>query len=150
MKTQISNLINGQKNVRREENNEKYLIAKQATSHRGFAGTNNKKRMTIAEQVIAENPDKLNVEILGKQFTLNVEKSVSGKTTTFITEISLDDFMLISDFVKKPFDKFEAKYHLTINNDMTIRVDASSRKTAGSMWITKHSLHIGEEFITIL
>lgn len=42
MKTQIKNLINGCKDVCRMLEHPKYATAKQATSHIGYAGTNDK------------------------------------------------------------------------------------------------------------
>ena len=80
MKTQITSLIDGRKDVRIDPTNEKYINAPKASSHTGFGGTNSKIRQEIGERVIAENPDGLHILAFGKEFFLRKETSLSGKT----------------------------------------------------------------------
>lgn len=89
MKTQITDLINGTRDIRRDLSNPKYIDCPKATSHIGYVGTNFKLRAEIAEKVIAENPDGMDVEMFGKKFHLSRSSSLSGKTVWFSTEITL-------------------------------------------------------------
>lgn len=149
MKTQISNLINGAKSVRRDENHEKYINAAQATSHVGYAGSNSLIRREIAEKVISENPDGMRVQILGNVYYLERKTSVSGKSVWFSCPLQLNDFLLISGYQVCPY-KNETSFLLNVNEDMTVCIHMQTRRNEKSQWRYRGSLWIGEEFITIL
>ena len=149
MKTQISNLINGAKQIHRDLSHSKYINATAATSHIGYAGTNRSLRQEIADKVIAENPDGMDIEISGRKFHLNRFSSLSGKTIWFSTEISLEDFMLLSGYAETPF-KNEDSFILTFNNDMTVDIQMFSRRNSLSQWKHRGNVGVGEEFVTIL
>lgn len=149
MKTQIENLINGSKQVRRDLSNSKYINCARATSHIGYAGTNRKDRKEIADKVIFENPNGLEIEMFGKVFHLEPETSLSGKTIWFSTSINFEDFMLLSGYNEKPF-KNEASFTLSFNQDMTVCIHMFSRKNERGQWRYRSSFNIGEEFVTIL
>lgn len=121
-----------------------------STSHIGFAGTNYDERMEVAEKVISENPDSMVVSILGKTFELEKEQSLSGKTVWYRSEISLDDFMLISGYALPPFGKNEGKFYLQINGDMRVELQKFSRRNENSQWKFRGSKYVGEEFVTIM
>lgn len=149
MKTQINNLINGVKQVRRDLSHPKYVSAKMATSPSRYAGTNHRIRQEIADRVIDENPTGLDIEMFGKKFHLDRFSSLSGKTIWFSAEISCEDFMLLSGYIINPF-KNESSCTLKINNDMTVELYRFSRRDERCSWRCKDSLSIGEEFVTIL
>lgn len=149
MKTQISNLINGTKLIRRDLSHSKYANAGAATSHIGYAGTNNTLRQEIANKVIAENPNGMDIEMFGKKFHLDRSSSLSGKTVWFSTEINLEDFMLLSGYSENPF-KYEVSFTLTLNNNMTVDIQMFSRRNNISQWKHRGNVIIGEEFVTIL
>lgn len=150
MKTQITNLINGSKSVRIDENHAKYVNANRSTSHVGYAGTNFDERQEIAQKVIAENGDTLLISLFGKTFQLNKHSSLSGKTIYFSCNISLEDFMLISGYALQPFNKGEGEYTLMIEQDMKVQVSKSYRRNENAAWKYRGYNYIGEEFVTIL
>lgn len=149
MKTQISNLINGARQIRRDLSHSKYINAAKATSHIGYAGTNRKIRQEIADRVIAENPDGMDIEMFGTQFHLDRSSSLSGKTISYSTEISIEDFMLLSGYVEKPF-KNEGSFFLTFNNDMTVEIQKLSRYGVNAQWKYRGHVNIDEAFVKIL
>lgn len=151
MKTQITSLINGAKDIRRDLSNPKYIDCPKATSHIGYAGTNLKLRAEIAEKVISENINGLNVEILGKRFCLSRYSSLSGKTVWFSTEISLDDFMLLSGYVEAPFKQSkECKFELEINNYMNVLLHKWCRANEKAKMKHRGYGYIDEAFVTII
>ena len=151
MKTQITSLINGAKHIRRDLSNPKYTDCPKATSHIGYAGTNLKLRAEIAEKVIAENPDVMDVEIFGKKFRLFRSSSLSGKTIWFSTEITLDDFMLLSGYTENPFTQSkESKFELEINNDMNVLLHKWCRANDKAQMKYRGYDYIDESFVTII
>lgn len=149
MKTQISNLINGAKSVRRDENHSKYINAFPATSHVGYAGSNVQLRREVSGKVLAENVDGMCVQMFGKVYNLDRKTSVSGKSVWFSCPLQMDDFLLISGYQSCPY-KNECSFLLTINEDMTVCIHMQTRRNEKSQWRYRGSLWIGEEFITIL
>lgn len=145
MKTQINNLINGEKRTIRNLNDEKYIAAKQATSHNGFAGTNREERAAVAAKVAEENNEKMMVSILNQTLTLTRHFSTSGKTWWWSAEINED---LAANFVNT--DGNIKSYTLTVNSDCTVDISKSVKRTESSQW--RHSLlqPIDEAFVTIL
>ena len=151
MKTQITSLINGTKNIRRDLSNSKYINCPKASSHIGYAGTNLKTRTEIAEKVKEENPNGMDVEMFGKNFHLSRSSSVSGKTVCFAAEISHDDFMLLSGYVEEPFkDSKESKFELEITNSMNVLLHKWCRVNDKSMMKYRGYDYIDESFVTIL
>ena len=149
MKTQISNLISGLKDVRRDESHPKYAGAAMATSHIGYAGTNSAIRQDIAAKVIAENPEQMRIDILGREFILKASRSCSGKSISYSTDISDEDFTHITGRVQ-PFTTYEHLFTLVIFGDMYVRVDMFARKSPAAQWKCRGWVNIGEEFIKIL
>lgn len=149
MKTQISTLINGQKNVIRDESNTKYANAPIATSHIGYAGTNAAIREEVANKVFAENSELINIEAIGKQFTLKKCSTLSGKTNWYETKITAEDFLLLSGYKTLPY-KAETEYTLKIEADMKVCITLHSRKNERAQWRYRSTIYIGEEFVKIL
>ena len=151
MKTQITSLINGAKDIRRDLSNPKYINFPKATSHIGYAGTNLKLRTEIAEKVIAENPDGMEVEIFGKKFRLSRSASLSGKTVCFSTGITINDFMLLSGYTEFPFKRSkEYKFELEINNDMNVLIHKWCRSNDKAQMKYIGYEYIDESFVTII
>lgn len=151
MKTQITSLINGAKDIRRDLSNPKYINCPKATSHIGYAGTNLKFRTEIAEKVIAENPDGMDVEIFGKKFRLSRSSSLSGKTIWFSTGITINDFMLLSGYTEFPFKRSkEYKFELEINNDMNVLLHKWCRSNDKAQMKYIGYEYIDESFVTII
>lgn len=149
MKTQISSLINGQKNVIRDESNPKYINAPMATSHIGYAGTNAAIRKEVAYKVLSENPTCLNIESRGKQFNLERKSTLSGKTCWYEASITADDFLLLSGRKTVPYAN-ETDYSLRIDADMKVGIILCTRSNERAQWRYRATVYIGEEFINIL
>lgn len=149
MKTQISDLVSGVKDIRRDLSHPKYANAPQATSHVGYGGTNSKIRQEIAEKVLSEHPDGMDIEMCSKRFHLDRSSSLSGKTVWFSTEIDSGDFLLLSGYKVVPFSN-ERSFTLLLNSDMTIEIQMSSRPNNRCQWKYRGCARIGEEFVTIL
>ena len=148
-KTQINQLINGQKTVIRDENNPKYINAPMATSHNGYAGTNASIREEIANNVFAENPELINIDARGKHFTLKKCSTLSGKTSWYGTSITADDFLLLSGYKMLPY-MAETEYTLKIEADMKVCIMLVTRRNERAQWRYRTTIYIGEEFITIV
>ena len=149
MKIQISNLINGYANVRRDETNEKYTTAVPATApFSKYAGSPIKLREEIGDKVRAENPDGLDAEIMGRRFHLDRHASCSGKTVWFSAELTLEEHGLL---MGEPYpSNNEWRSALTIDSLMYVEVSRFMRRSEKAQWKQKASMYIGEEFVTIL
>ena len=149
MKTQINNLINGQKNVIRDENDEKYINAPMSSSHDEYAGTNYDTRREVASKVFEENPECLNVEVRGIKFTMPRYSSLSGKTVWFSCPITSEDYLHITGAKELPY-KHETSFTLEINMEMKVIIMKSTRHSERAQWKYRGDICIGEEFVTIL
>jgi hypothetical protein len=149
-KTQISALINGSKSVRRDLSNPKYINAPKSTSFGDYAGSNNEIRKSISDKVFSENGETLNIKICGINLILQKQSSGSGKTNWFSSQITEEQFIVIAGYERKPFNKHEGSYSITINNDMTVVLHKSSRRNEKCTWKFKGYDYVGEEFVTIL
>lgn len=145
MKTQIENLINGQKNVTRLENHAKYENAKQATSHIGYAGTNQAERQEIVDKVFGENGQLIYVIFNGNCLILNEHSSKSGKTRWYDAEISED---IAKNFVNT--DGAQCKYTLVMQPDCTMCIVKNIRKNENCEWKHSYTQYIDEAYLTII
>lgn len=150
MKTQITSLIDGRKDVRIDPMNEKYINAPKASSHTGFGGTNSKIRQEIGERVIAENPDDLHIRAFGKEFFLRKETSLSGKTVWFTSPLSTEDFALFAGYMPEFKEGVEIKCSINISMNMYVDVYCHTRENERSIWRQRRDEYVGTEFITIL
>lgn len=150
MKTQISNLINGSFEVRRNEEAPKYINAPRSTAHTGYAGSSYEERKKTADAVLTENPDGMDVEMFGSRYHLAREQSISGKTVCYKAEIRLDDFMLLSGYALPPFGKHQGRYYLKIDENMKVSIQKLSRRNDMAQWKYRGEDYVGEEFVTIL
>ena len=148
-KTQIFGLINGRKEVIRDENCGKYIHAERATSHIGYAGTDHKTRMAIAEKVIAENPNGLNITIRGIGLHLDKHTTTSGKTVWYSRRIS-EPLAISIIGLSQPQYEYERDWDLAIDGDMVVTITVYARKTPKSEWKARHTYYVGEEFVRIL
>lgn len=149
MKTQISHLINGRKNVIRCENHSKYQSASLATSHVGYAGTNSRERNAIAEKVYNENGDNLHIIVRGIELNMPIYKSVSGKTWRWEIELSAEQYQVICG-VSWGIGKYLNAYTLTISGDCTVHASVCHRKNERQEWRSGYTYDIDEAFVTIL
>ena len=150
MKTQITSLIDGRKDVRIDQTNEKYINAPKASSHTGFGGTNSKIRQEIGERVIAENPDGLHIRAFGKEFFLKKETSLSGKTVWFTSPLSTEDFALFAGYMPEFKEGTEIKCYINISMEMYVDLYCHTRRNERSQWRQRRDEYVGTEFITIL
>lgn len=150
MKTQISNLINGAMNVIRDEEHEKYLTATQATSHVGYAGTNDKERQEISARVYYENGDTLHVNVCGIELTLQIHKSLSGKSWYWSVSLTEKQFQQICCHTSIGVGKYLHSYVLEINYDCRVYVQTFNRKNERRIWREGYTHYIDEAFVTIL
>lgn len=150
MKTQIQNLISGEANVRRDLTHSKYANATRSTSFGDYAGSKFYERKAIASQVLFENQGDLILEICGKKFHLTRSQSCSGKTIWWSTEISLEDYLLLTGEKENPITDYQSSFSILFYDNMKCQLFASARKNDNSKWTQRRSSWLGEEFITIL
>lgn len=146
MKTQITSLINGSVNVRRDLSLNKYMMAN--TKSNRFVGTNYALRNEIAQKIIDENPDGMDVEIFGCKLHLTRKASCSGKTIWYNTILTDNEFEQITGATYPSDNMWESV--LTINGDMTVEVTRWMRRNDKQQWKEMGTTYIGEEFVTIL
>lgn len=147
MKTQIDQLINGSKNIIRNLEDTKYLTAKQATSHIGYAGTNREQRNEIAYRVYAENGDTLNIIARGINLTLNISRSLSGKSWSWSCELTEDQYKALGGWHT---DGTLKSYSLTITGDCEVILYSFTRKSEAAQWRQSWMEYLDESYITIL
>ena len=147
MKTQIHNLINGCERILRNLEDPKYLDAKAATSHVGFAGTNRKERNRIAELVREENMNGMDVEIRGIDIHLDYEESLSGKTCWWTAWLDADQYRALggSNIGASACEKFK----LNINMDCTVETSRFARGNERQQWRQTNIMYLDESFVTI-
>ena len=151
MKTQIYNLINGNKNVVRMESCLKYTTAKKATSHDGFAGTNREERNAIAAKVFEENGEEMHVTIRNVDLTLRRGSSTTGKTQWFYRELDSDEFQIITSghTYEWPADMKFKSFDIRINGDCTITATRYGKKSDNAQWTAREWVDIDEAFCVI-
>lgn len=148
MKTQVSDIIDGSRNVVRGLLHPKYAVAR---DNYGFAigGTDYETRKSIWERVSEENPEYIDLRIRGERvYHLKRHTSTTGKSSWYSTEITDMDYTFITDMVN-PFT-FEASFTLYLTEDLTVYVSKSTRKTPNSQWKHRGNDHIGTEFVEVL
>lgn len=151
MKTQIYNLVNGNKNVVRMDNCIKYTTAKKATSHNGYAGTNREERAAVAAKVFAENGDEMKVTIRNVDLTLRRGASTTGKTQWFSCELDSDDFQIITagKTYEWPADMKFKSFDIRINGDCTITATRYGKTSENAQWKAREWKDIDESFCVI-
>ena len=149
MKAQISHLVNGYANVRRDETHSKYTTAAPATApFSKYAGSPARLREEIGAKVIAENPDGLDVEIMGRTFHLDRHASCSGKTVWFTAKLTPEEHELLTGEPYPSGNEWQST--LTIDSLMYVKVTRFMRRNEKQQWRQKASMYLGEEFVTIL
>jgi hypothetical protein len=135
MKTQINNLVNGQK-----------LVIGRTEGFKG--GSNFNLRSEVAISVISEHGDTMKVSVNGVALELNRTQSVSGKTITFESEITKDQFAQILGFESDITG--ESSFLFTINNQMTCQIDRFARKNDNCQWKHRGYTNVAERLVNIL
>lgn len=118
MKTQISNLRSGRKNQLLNPNVDYSSLGK-ATSHSGHAGNTMQEVDKIWTKVIAENPEKLTIELLGETFELEAHWSLSRKSVSYscpVPKSFLDKLPVFQSEKKDPFIKVDGATLITVYN----------------------------------
>lgn len=151
MKTQIFNLINGNKNVVRMENCLKYTTAKNASSHNGYAGTSREERAEVATKVFSENGEEMKVTIRNVNLVLRRSSSTTGKTQCFFCELTSDEYQLITagKTYEWPADMKYKSFSLHINHDCTITATRYGKKSENAQWKAREWMDIDEAFCVI-
>lgn len=148
MKTQITNLVNGRVNVRRNDNDVKYVSAISLTNKSGYSGSPITIRQDIGNKVIEENPESLNIEIQGKVLHLARHSSCSGKTVWYSADLTQEEHLAI---MGEPYPSHnEWCSIITIDMLMYVNVTRFMRKSEKAQWKEKASMYIGEELVKIL
>jgi hypothetical protein len=146
-KTQITNLINGARWVIRDLTNPKYEgFSKSKIS---FIPSTDKEREETARQVFKENPDKLDIEIMGDRITLLKKISYSGKNEEYREYITPQQFLRFLKLRKPPYDCI-CRFALIVNHDMTVSINKWTKETEDSHWQFRGYSYIDESFIKIL
>lgn len=148
MKTQITNLVNGRVNVRRNDNDVKYVSAISLTNKSGYSGSPITIRQDIGNKVIEENPESLNIEIQGKVLHLARHSSCSRKTVWYSADLTPEEHLAI---MGEPYPSHnEWCSIITIDMLMYVNVTRFMRKSEKAQWKEKASMYIGEELVKIL
>ena len=148
MKTQITNLINGAKNVIRNMEDAKYMTAKPATSHNGYAGTNRDERNEIAAKVYAENGDALNITAKGIALTLPIHRSTTGKSWSWNCDLTEEQYTALGGTYTEGTLK---SYALTMTMSCEVILRSFTRKTEAAQWREVGPMtYLDESFIQIL
>jgi hypothetical protein len=98
MKTQINGLLSGHKFQLLNKEID-YSVFPQGTSHNGHAGSPYKEVDAIYAKVTQENPFSIDIELKGKKYRLQANWSLSGKSCTYSTEISVETFVEVTGLV---------------------------------------------------
>lgn len=150
MKTQISQLINGNKEVRIDASNPKYINAPKSSSNIGFGGSSQNERNALAEIILSENPECLNIRSFNKEFSLSIKRSTTGKSWWYETTISEDNFMELSGTMSRPHGVQEIAYFLKISMNMKVSLHTSKRRNERCAWKAGIIIDIDESFIQIV
>lgn len=143
MKTQITKLINGARNVLRNSEDPKYLSANRATSHIGYAGSPASLREEVSKAVSAENGETINVMVKNIELVLSRRSSLRGKTVTYTCSLSEKQYYAITGFVlTKPW-KNEQTYLFSLYPNMTCELRRIGRRNSVYNYID-------ESFVVIL
>lgn len=147
MKTQIKNLINGSKRVLRNLEDPKYIDAKAATSHVGYAGTNHNERALVAAAVREENRGGMNAEIRGIDLHLDYEESLSGKTCWWTAELTPEQYEALggSNVGGSACERFQ----VMISMDCTVEISRFGRGNDRQQWRQTNRIEIDESFVVI-
>ncbi len=133
MKTQISTLQRGNHQL-------------------GIVGTSHEVRNAIAEKVISENPDGMIVRVNGHEYKMNICRSLSGKTVSFVSDPLTSDQVrdiLPGDF--KAIDHPELVHvKFNINSDMTCDYTTNRRVNVNRQFKIGNTYHVDEKNVTIL
>jgi len=147
MKTQISHLINGRKNVIRNMDDPKYVTAKLATSHNGFAGTNVKEREAVAEKVHRENTEAINIIARGVALTLPIAYSCTKKSWSWGCELTENQYTALGGTFT---DGTLKAYRLIVHMDCTVTLYSFTRKSEAAQWRQSNMTDLDESFIQIV
>lgn len=149
MKTQIANLINGEKRTIRNESASKYQTATPASSHAGYAGSSREERLQVADRVLAENSGVMTIRFCGHTYGLKKTSSASGKSTWYSAEITPEAYLSLIRADRMPY-KHEVSLKLTVNGDMTVEIHIFTRRSTTSQWKLRDIVPVGEEYIEII
>jgi hypothetical protein len=118
MKTQISKLRSGRKDQLLNPEID-YSSLNRATSHIGHAGSTMKEVDEVWAKVIAENPEKLTIKLLGETFDLEAHWSLSRKSVSYSCQVPksfLDKLPVFQSEKKDPFIKIDGATLITVYN----------------------------------
>lgn len=148
MKTQITNLINGAKNVIRNMEDAKYMTAKPATSHIGYAGTNRDERNEIAAKVYEENGETLNITAKGIALTLSIHRSTTGKTWSWGCHLTEEQYVSLGGQYTEGTLK---SYSLEVLMSCEVVLYSFTRRSEAAQWRGAGPMtYLDESFIQIL
>lgn len=148
MKTQITNLINGAKNVIRNMEDAKYMTAMPATSHNGYAGTNRDERNEIAAKVYEENGDMLNINAKGIALTLPIHRSTTGKTWSWGCPLTEEQYVALGGQYTEGTLK---SYSLEVLMSCEVVLYSFTRRSEAAQWRSVGPMtYLDESFIQIL
>lgn len=146
-KTQIKDLINGDKAVYRNIKHPKYIDAK-LISLNEYVGSSSKERAEVRLKVLEENPRTMQVSLFGKELLL-VRSSAIGQAINFIGEITEEDFLLFTGNTYSPILDRERKYILSVTDNMTVQAEVFTRRSENFSWRSKGWKYIDECFVSI-
>lgn len=147
MKTQISNLINGSKNVIRDMEDSKYMTAKPATSHIGFAGTNRDERNEIAARVYEENGKTLKITAKGIDLTLPIHVSTTGKSWSWGCPLTEEQYVALGG---RYTDGTLKAYRIEVTMRCEVILYSFTRKSEAAQWRCSNSTYLDESFVHII
>ena len=140
MKTQINDIINGERNQIFNMNNSKYSrLPKWQIENGKFlgAGTSYEERIKRFSTVMHENGDAINAEFCGEQIMMRRKSSSTGKTSWYIASISVDTYRKLE--TRGISTAIEPKPMLVLNQDCTL-----------TMMCGRFQIAVGTEYIEII
>lgn len=147
MKTQITDLINGAKNVIRNMDDPKYKIAKPATSHNGYAGTNREERNKIAAKVYEENEDTLIITAKGIALILFIQASTTGRSWSWIGHLTEEQYKALGG--RYTGGKLKS-YRIEVLMSCEVVLHSFTRRSEDAQWRSVGPLtYLDESFIQI-
>lgn len=130
MKTQINNLVSGNTST---------------------VGTSYAVREELAQTILEENGDSLNIIVRDIMLQLSISRSKSGKSWSWSTELTAEQFAILSDNLTLGVSTtHQNRYILTIyGNNLKAEISVDHRKSDKAHWKRGYTLPVAERDITI-
>lgn len=141
-KTQISHLINGVSNIKRDLTHPKYQNAKILKGN--YTHSDYEERAKIAKKVMEENQHEMQVKICGVPLVLKKESHRTKEWFSCVLTKEEEKAILFKKF------HYESKACIVIDDLMFVQILHYSRKDSSMDWKERCDNYIAEEFVEII